>query len=174
MAALSDIVFPVYKLGSYVSITNAPLGEVYITTKYKRYILDDTSIPEPSLARRRLVIGSKKLKIPLYKFRGTFFFLRDMIKEKGNTLFIDSLGKLFRYKKSNKRSVVVCEQILTKTKDSDGSLIVGICNFPGLVRVPYNSFNLNAKYASVLYSSSVGPMLYDLVEEHHEPYKRCI
>ena len=173
MVMLNEILFPIYKLGSYVEIKKNPIGPIYIITKYKRYILDDISIPEETLARRRLIIGSQKLKVPLYKFRGTLFFLRDMLKEKSNTLFIDSTGKMLRYQKGSKRFKVVCEQVNTREKCPEGNLLVGICNFPGLVRVPYNSYNLTAKYASILYSDN-GPMLYDLVEEYHEPYKRGI
>lgn len=106
---LSEISFPVYKLGNtgpiqhetiafylFVDDTDKsqPPKDVYL-------IVDDKAVQGENLARRRLQLQAQG--VPLYKLTHAIFFIADMLKlSVGATWFIDSLGKIFEYKKTKK------------------------------------------------------------------------
>ena len=106
---MSQVSFPVYRLTK-----NKPLkedGVLYYcneyfdvdTAEYHKVvsIVDDLSIKEESLSRRRL--RAKALGAPLYPLRKAIFFLGDFIKmAKSGYWFIDSNGKLFTYTKASR------------------------------------------------------------------------
>lgn len=108
---LQTIHFPVFKIGIHEpQIDN---GLVYYYAERERYeksesvktikytILDDRNIPHDTLSRRRLVL--KNQAVPLAKLTNALYFLGDLIKlADRKTWFIDSLGSIFRYKKSNR------------------------------------------------------------------------
>lgn len=108
--SLSDIKFPIYKLPEkpmeesgvvlYCAETfDEEYGEMVSKVHYK--IVDDKSIPNPSLGIRRLAL--KEQGVPLYKLSKAIVFLGDMIKlANGTTWFIDSNGKVFNYQKSQR------------------------------------------------------------------------
>ena len=101
--SIKDIQFPVYKIG--VSKPIEDNGLLYYEYKDEdsgiitRYILDDKSIEQDTLAKRRLYLLAKGVK--LRKLDTAIFFLGDFIKLADSvTWFVDSVGKLFQHKKS--------------------------------------------------------------------------
>jgi hypothetical protein len=62
-------------------------------------IIDDKNIDKPTLSQRRLHLTQQSA--PLYPLRTAIYFLGDFIKlAKSGYWFVDSLGKIFTYKKS--------------------------------------------------------------------------
>lgn len=102
-----EIAFPVYKLR-----TDKPVFEngvhYYFYEKYNEEtdelipvlrVIDDKSIDGNTLAHRRLLL--KSMGVPLFRIKYSVFFLGDFIKMATPSLwFVDSLGKVFNYKKS--------------------------------------------------------------------------
>jgi hypothetical protein len=101
---LQEISYPVFKLPDK---PNKEDGILYYYSESERggelkgklQIVDDTNLPGASLASRRLQI--LKEGGSLYRLHNAIFFLGDLIKvSTSSTYFIDSNGKLFKYKKS--------------------------------------------------------------------------
>ena len=104
---LKDIAWPVYSMGNKIPSIE---GKVSFTSTQTAkgitlHIIDDKSIEGNTLAERRLKLLVQN--IPLFKFKYTLFFLSDLIKlAKPNKWFIDSLGRLFQYKKQSTAKLV--------------------------------------------------------------------
>lgn len=162
--------FPLFKLGTYKEIETTLMGKVYIDTGRGRYILDDKSIPYPSLAQRRLRI---KNKIPLYKFRGTVNTLRELVKHPSNTKFMDRNGNLFKYKKGNKRYKVVSHEIIRKEKLEYNRYVIYIKDVPTPQLLDNELVAKASNYASVIHTKD-GPLIYDYTSEPHDVYRRSI
>lgn len=99
---LHEIQFPVYLLGE-----NKPVEEnslVYYErideNKNSIYlIIDDKYIESKNLGIRRLKLRARGIK--LFPLKIAVFFIGDFIKlAKGTTWFIDSSGKVFKYRKT--------------------------------------------------------------------------
>lgn len=81
----------VYYYTEYTSETN----ETSLTLK----IVDDKSVQQPTLGRRRLHLSLDK-SIKLFPIRTAIYLLADLIKlAKASTWFIDDSGRVFQYKK---------------------------------------------------------------------------
>lgn len=104
---LSNISWPVYELGK-IDIQSSNNLLYYIKKFYNKdteldysitYIIDDKSIHEPTLGKRRLkIIESEHTK--LHKIRRSIYFLVDLIKlAKVGSWFIDNKGTIFQYTK---------------------------------------------------------------------------
>lgn len=112
---LSEIHFPVYRLNKDVPLKNGTIL-YYRNTRYNIdnnttwdiiRIIDDTSINEASLGRRRLHIPNKH-KFPI---RRCYMYPKDLIRQGSNGYWlIDSSGKLFQYTKSTKVPLI-CRKI---------------------------------------------------------------
>lgn len=104
---LSEIVWPVYSLGS-----NCPSREgslLYFSRKEKDGIslkvVDDAGVPGDSLSARRIYLMAEGVK--LYRIKYALFYLADLVKlAKPTTWFIDASGKLFQYKKVSTAKLV--------------------------------------------------------------------
>lgn len=109
--SLSEIVFPVFKIGIhkpevhnglvfyYLEREDVIDNETHTSTKYK--IVDDRNVQGETLARRRLKL--KIDEVPLAKLSNAIYFLGDLIKLGDPKLwFIDSAGKVFNYKRSTR------------------------------------------------------------------------
>lgn len=106
---LSEISFPVFKLRNRPPETSGTVS-YYISERFNQdnaeykktvYIVDDTSIDEPTLSRRRLVLMQQGVK--LLKISAAIYFLADLIKQSTSTQYwIDSTGKIFKYKKTTR------------------------------------------------------------------------
>jgi len=75
---------------------------VYATEKGEAIrVIDDKTVDKPTLAERRLILQDNDTKLLI--MREAIFFLGDLIKRAdGKTWFIDSLGKIFLYKKKTR------------------------------------------------------------------------
>lgn len=105
---LQDLVWPVFRLGEKQPQVQDLV--VFYSTEYTDLdtdsaahtlrIVDDRSIPKPSLGQRRLQLKNSAKLFPI----GTaVYFLADLIKlAKPTTWFIDSQGRVFQHKKSTR------------------------------------------------------------------------
>lgn len=102
---LTEIAYPVYKLGSIQPITENGVSffrklrktdEEVVETKL---FLDNRNIDGFTLASRRLKMLSDGVQ--LYKLKTAVFFLQDLLKlSSPKVWFIDANGKVFRYIKT--------------------------------------------------------------------------
>jgi len=106
---LQEISWPVFRLGEqepkiegeviyYAS--NYVTEDDEVTAKFSFKIVDDKSVDKPTLGQRRLVISETT---KLFKINTAIYFLAELIKlAKSTTWFIDSVGKLFKLKKTTR------------------------------------------------------------------------
>jgi len=167
---INTITFPLYKLRSYIDMDTSPIGLVKVTTIKGIYVLDDTSIEGNFFQRRaKLKIDHPDRKV--YKLKEKVNFLRQLVKYKSGTTFIDYNGKLIKYKKSSELFKVKSLPIIRKRITGNWTVInCDKVEQPFLVGHIVTS---GVKYASIMYTKW-GPFLYDLTSKQHEPYKRKI
>lgn len=166
--AIDSIVFPIYKLRSYIKIEQSPLDIVEITTIKGKYILDDKGINAP-FAERRLLLKSKYPEAKIYKLKERVPYLRQLVKYKSGTTFVDYNGDIFKYKKSSKLFEVKSHKI-DRTKEYGNWTVFYVSG----IETPFmvgETLNYKAKYASIMHTEW-GPFLYDITSEPHEPYRR--
>lgn len=107
---LSEISFPVFRLTNrkpeftdgiwyYVSESfNSDTAEYSVSVR----VVDDNTLPYDSLSRRRLALKGQE-SVKLYPLRKAVYFLADLVKlAKSGYWWVDSLGKVFEYKKSTR------------------------------------------------------------------------
>lgn len=167
---IHQIVFPLYKLRKHLKIETNPLGLVKITSIKGTYILDDTSI-RGTFAERRVILSTQYPKEKLYTLKEKILYLRQLVKYKSGTVFIDYNGNIFKYKKGNRLYQVKSHKIEKKTPYGNWTIlkIIGI-ETPFLI-----GHNLlpTTTHASIMYTQW-GPFLYDLTNTEHELYRRKI
>jgi hypothetical protein len=124
LTQLREIVWPVYKLGDKQPIIDN--GLVYYYTEYTSEtnessltlkIVDDKSVPQTTLGKRRLHIGIDK-GAKLFPIRTAIYLLADLIKlAKASTWFIDDSGRIFQYKKYTRAKLITrkIKQVLPAT-----------------------------------------------------------
>jgi hypothetical protein len=106
---LQDIVFPVFKIGIHKPEQENGLVFYYheqhentddgVITQLKYKIVDDKNLPGKTLAQRRLQLTVDEVN--LAKIENAIYFLGDLVKlADPKVWFMDSLGKLFQYKRS--------------------------------------------------------------------------
>lgn len=166
--AINNIVFPIYKLRSYIKLEQTPLDTVEVTTIKGKYILDDKNINE-TFAKRRLILKSKYPEEKIYKLKEKVSYLRQLVKYKSGTTFIDYNGDIFKYKKSSKLFPIKSHKIERTKEHGNWTVfeVVGI-ETPFMIGEP---LKYNIKYASIMHTQW-GPFLYDLTSKPHEPYRR--
>jgi hypothetical protein len=109
--SLSEIVFPVFKIGIHKPIVENGLVFYYHEREYaskedtvteaKYNVVDDRNLLGATLAQRRLQLTVEE--VPLAKLSNAVYFLGDLIKIADPKLwFIDSAGKLFNYKRTTR------------------------------------------------------------------------
>ena len=109
--SLSEIVFPVFKIGIHKPQIDEGLVYYYheraeetdegtkVSAHYK--VVDDRNVPGETLSRRRLTLTVEKVN--LAKLGQAVYFLGDLVKLATLEIwFIDSMGKVFNYKKSTR------------------------------------------------------------------------
>jgi|SRR5210317_1181797 len=168
MSSINNVTFPLYKLRSYISIEHTPLEIIEVTTITGKFILDDKNIEGP-FETRRAALYAKYPKERIYKLKERIPYLRQLIKYKSNTTFIDATGIIFKYKKSSKLFEVKSHKILKKKFHGNWTIfeVVNI-DTPFLVG---ELFKYDVKYASIMHTKW-GPFLYDLTSEPHDIYRR--
>lgn len=168
---LQEISFPVYLLNKnkpdshdgVISYTTLHIDEdnpeeLVSVTK----IVDNTSIPGETLAKRRLYIASTNLDV-LYKIHRSFYSIVDIIKLKNKTKywFIDSLGKLFQYK-GNTRCHVVCKELSGFSYGNSG-YYMSVKGLPYKMYTKYKPLP-GQRFAAIIYIQGT-PMLYGFTDK---------
>jgi hypothetical protein len=167
---LNKITFPLYKIRSYISINKNPLGLVKITTIKGTYILDDTSINKP-FEDRRLQLMREYPYTKIYKLRDKIIYLRQLVKYKTGTKFIDYNGQIIKYIKSTKQFNITSHKIVHKRDHKSWSIItVQGLETPFIIGEKIKS---STTHASIMHTKW-GPFLYDLTNRFHETYRRKI
>lgn len=103
---LTDIHFPVFRLlnkpperKNDMLVYENTYMHIDTANEYTHTKIIDAKVPGETLSRRRMYLQSKGF--PLYPLKTAAFFLHDFIKLAGKGYyFIDSSGKVFKYKKS--------------------------------------------------------------------------
>lgn len=167
---ISKVTFPIYKLRSYLDIDTNPLGVIKVTTIKGVYILDDLGINK-SFAERRAALSAYYPKDKIYKLKEKVAYLRQLVKYKSGSVFIDYNGNIIKYKKSSKLFEVKSQKIHSKSHHGNWTILkVNGIEISFLVGHIVSS---KVKYASIMYTEW-GPFLYDITSKDHEPYKRKI
>jgi hypothetical protein len=162
--------FPLFKIGKYENIEKTPLGKIYITTVYDKYVLDDTSVEGETLGQRRLKLALKGHN--LYKFRGKVDTLKQLIKHPSGTIFLDNNGNIFKYRKGRKLFKVVSHKVLKRENKDDG-VVVTIQDYPTPHFIPSKKVADNTNYVSIMLTNT-GPLIYDYTSEPHKVYRRSL
>ncbi len=170
MLKLGKITFPLYKLRSYLSVDTNPLGVCKITTVKGVYIFDDLNL-RGDFEERRAHLAQYHPGKKIYKLKERVLYLRQLVKYKSGTTFVDHTGTLIKYKKSSKLFNIKSLKIERKLQHGNWTVIyVRNMEQPfivGQIVLPTTT------HASIMYSSW-GPFLYDLTNKQHKPYKRKI
>lgn len=174
---LSDISFPVYKLGKRKPMSEE--GLVYYlnrmekedgTLVYIPSIIDDLNIKEASLARRRLKLLEKGEK--LFKLKYAIFFISDMLKfTKGATWFIDSKGKTFEYIKK-RRVPLIFKKIKKIIPNNVGGVIIEVHDIPYRFKSLFRP-SIEQKFVGLLIVSG-GYILYGFYDKLYSKTTRMI
>lgn len=159
---LRKINFPVYQVTKPVYRQGTKL--IFLNAKEEEVLLDDISIPFPTLGLRRLRIPNP---LPL---TNAIYFIKDLIKLKGQ--FIDSMGYLFAYETS--RFVPLIFKKITKVIPikTGGSLLEFEGEYPRY-KVMYAP-SLDEKYVGLLQTSPRAYLVYGLYTEMHKETRRKI
>lgn len=137
-------------------------NEVEDTEITKHRVVDDTNLPQESLALRRLVLKDQEVK--LHKLNKAIFFLGDLIKlVKPNEWLIDSKGKIFNYVKSTRVSLK-CHEVSKVTAIPTGGALIEVKGLSTRFKTLYYN---KTKYIGVLHQG-MSLILYGLYEE---PFK---
>lgn len=167
---MEGVKFPLYKLRSYLKIDRNLLGAIKITTIRGTYIFDDTSI-SGTFEERRAKLPMMHPNMPVYKLKERVLYLRQLVKYKSGTTFVDSEGSIFKYQKSSKLFEITSHKIDRKRPYGNWTILnISSYEQPFLVG---QTVLPTTTHASIM-NSSWGPMLYDLTSKKHEPYKRKI
>jgi hypothetical protein len=166
MQTLSAVTFPIYELGKYDNIETSLLGRTRIYLRDKEFILDDNHL-EGNLGERRLKL--KRWGKPLWKLKKRITLLRQLLKMPGNVTYIDNSGRIFKYKKSV-TAQITSHRITQKIYDNN---VIGIFveNIPSPFIIDFDY--QGGAFASIA-NTPYGPILYDITEEKHVPYRRRI
>ena len=168
--SIASVVFPIYKLRSYIRLEQNPLDIVEVTTIKGKYILDDKGINAP-FQERRALLKDKYPDSKIYKLNERVPYFRQLVKYKSGTTFIDYNGDIFKYRKSSKLFEVKSHKIERSKEHGNWTIftVVGI-------ETPFmlgETLKYNAKYASIMHTKW-GPFLYDITSKPHEIYRRKI
>lgn len=169
---MKQVNFPIWKLRKFQEIDRTILGLVKIKSRNTWYILDDTSIKEDFLKNRRLKLLKRYPKKEIYHLNNKINYLRQLIKCKNRSYFIDTKGNIFSYIKTSGLNKIISKKIIKCNIINDYSVFfVQDEYYPFLVNYDINARNIN--YASIMYTK-YGPLLYDLTKDRHNEYKRKI
>lgn len=166
--SITNVTFPLYKLRSYIKLERTLLDTIEITTIRGKYILDDKSINAP-FYERRAKLKYKYPKEKIYKLKEQVPYLRQLVKYKSGTTFVDYNGDIFKYRKSSKLFKVKSHKI-TKKKQYGKWTIFEVAN----IETPFmigEMLTATAKYASIMHTEW-GPFLYDITSQPHGVYRR--
>jgi len=168
---LAKVTFPLYKLRSYLDIEISPLGVTKITTIKGVFILDDTTL-KGSFSERRMALINNYPKEKIYKLKEQVIYLRQLVKYRSSSVFVDYNGNLIKYNKSTNLFNITSHKIVNKREIGNNWTVISLKGVeqPFLVA---QAFTGETMYASVMHTKW-GPFLYDITTEQHMQYKRKI
>lgn len=115
---LKDIKFPIFAIGSYSKFWSEN-NILYLQSDSDIiYKIDNKNLPFETIGKRRLFIKQKER----YKFVGTYFTIAQMVRS-NKKLFVDSNGKVIKYKKTQRVPLIYREIISRKSIEGKGYLI---------------------------------------------------
>ena len=176
---LSKISFPVYKIGTRKPTLENDTRWTFLQAKtsyegdtvYRDLVLDDTSIKEDTLARRRMKLaeaGSALVKLGI-----AIFFIGDLLKlAKSGVWFIDSEGQVFEYKKTA-RVPLVFKPITNITPTRNGGAIIEVQGIAARFKVLFLPDLAKTKYAGLLLVG-MGHILYGLYDQAYDKTTRVV
>lgn len=152
MRQLNKVTFPVFKLPSAPYVTDG----LVVTD---RGIVDDTNQPFNTLGRRRLKSPHEMVRVSLYCSD-----FPDMLKRsKGKTYYIDNVGLLFYYQKTDFTKLYSHKINKILKKETYSLVYLDKIDYPFKVsRPPLGSF------CSVLYYNEVPWLIYNSTEAPHK------
>lgn len=174
---LMEISYPVFKIGEetpsfnngvcyYFRQYSLDFGEV----KNKLLVIDDTNIKKDTLAKRRLELLENK--VSLKKLSKAVFYIGDLIKLSNRTSwFIDSVGKVFQYKKTKSVSLEF-RRIAKVIALKEGGAIIVVENIQQRFKTLYTPRDSEV-YAGLL-KDTIGYILYGVYDKKHEKTRRMI
>lgn len=173
ICSLANIKFPVYYLGiNKPESIDMVLAYIVLDAsgEAKVLVVDDKTIPGDSLAKRRLVLLAKGVK--LKQLRISIHFLHDLIKYSGKAKwFIDSNGLVFKYSKTT-RARLTYKPINKKIYLPAGGTVVEVDGCPEryktLFRVPPEH-----KYAGILVTN-IGKIFYGTYDKKYKDSYRLV
>ena len=167
---LFNIEFPVYPITSSYKKIYEDMRVTYIDTEFRTYVLDNKNVAGATLGERRLhIVENEGFKI--YNHRHTYFTIAQFLKSQYK-VFIDSDGKVFRYKKTQYVPLIyhkVAEVI--RLDDEQGCVIT----LNGVV----HSIKMNCRkaysinYVGILHTP-YGYIEYSFEEEHKKSTRKMI
>lgn len=176
---LTEIAFPVYKLGSIEPIRDS--GELYFRKLRRleddslvetKLVVDNRNLPGFTLAIRRLALLEDK-EVQLYKLKSAIFFLADLLKlATPKTWFIDANGKTFRYIKTHTVKLIF-KPIKRIIPVLSGGAILEIEGLPSRYKCLAKPSEYK-KYAGMLHTSSGAYILYGTYDELPKDTRRKI
>jgi hypothetical protein len=169
---ISRITFPLYKLRAYLNIDKTALGKIKITTIKGEYILDDISMQGLTFEERRARLPIIYPLEKVYKLKEKVLYLRQLVKYKSGTTFIDMNGVLLQYKKSSKLFNVNSYLINRKRLIGNNWTVIYLKGHEQPYLIGFD-VGPSIGYASVM-DTEWGPLLYDLTSIKHETYRRKI
>lgn len=135
-----------------------------------QYVIDDSSIQQPTLGKRRLFLKSNGITIlPINKI---IYFLVDLIKlAQPNTWFIDNSGNIFTYKKAISAKLS-CHRIKNILPSTGMGAVIEVEGVPQRFKVMYSP-NVSQQYVGLLQFNH-SYLLYGLYEEPFKASRRKI
>ena len=176
---LSEIVWPVYRLGEHKPICEG--GLVYYSKEYvdkhsgesrvSLRLVDDTSIPGDTLGMRRLKLKFNTTQ-NIFIIKSAVYFIADLIKlAKQTTWFIDNSGRVFQYKKTTRAKLTAHK--ITKVLPLEGmGAIVELQGLHQRFKCMYSP-KPEQLYAGVL-RWGLGYVLYGFYVEPFKPTHRAV
>jgi len=154
---LKGINFPIFAIGSHARLWYENSVLFLKSESGIIYKVDNKNLPYDTLAKRRRKIPKKER----YNFIGTYFTFAQLVKS-NKKLFVDSSGKLFKYKKDRRVSLIYKKIIGFKRIEGEGFLIFvkGITT-PFLVSALVYNFE---KYIGLLIIDG-GYLIYEFTKE---------
>lgn len=171
---LKELHFPVYLLGKEPMQENGVVFYLYRKKELEEdhniiKVIDDKNLSGTSLAQRRLQI--QKAGGTLYNIKYAIFFICDLVKiTRGSTWFIDSNGKVFKYKKT-KRVKLIFKRI-KKVIQHNAGIVVEVEGSVQRHKILYAP-NKDHNWAGLLLLPE-GEMLYGIFDKQYDTTYRMI
>lgn len=175
---LSEISFPVFHIRSLGTPSKAE-GVSFIYQEIEKgenvipviKVIDDINVKGDTLAKRRLQL--LKDEVRLQKLNYAFFFLADLIKyAKPHHNFIDSNGKIFKYKKSTSANLTF-HKITKVFPIATGGAVIEVSGIMSRFKVLFQP-DESMTHAGILTLGFSNHVLYGLYDQEYKPSRRKV